>query len=165
VAQAARCRGAKGILITDLSDFRLQKARDCGVQATCNVRTEKLPEAVRRTFGDEGFDVAFEAVGAESSLNDAVQNIGKGGRIVVLGVFGDRPRVDMSIVGDRELSLVGTLMYRHEDYEQAVQWIASGALKTNPLITRHFPFAQYAEAYRFIEEQGDKTLKVMIDVN
>lgn len=165
VAQAARCRGAKKVLVSDLSDFRLEKARACGVDAVCNVTTEKLSEAARRVFGAEGFDVAFEAVGSESALNDAVQNLKKGGRIVVLGVFGERPRVDMAVVGDRELSLVGTLMYKHEDYEQAVQWIASGAVNTEALITCHFPFERYADAYHYIEAQGDKTLKVMIDVH
>ena len=47
--------------------------------------------------------MAFEAAGIEASLDDAVQNIQKGGDIVVLDVFRDRPRVDMSVVGDREL--------------------------------------------------------------
>jgi L-iditol 2-dehydrogenase/threonine 3-dehydrogenase len=165
VAQAVRCRGAKKVLITDISDYRLEKARACGIDAVCNVKTNKLADVARKVFGPAGFDVAFEAVGVESALNDAVQHIQKGGDIVVLGVFGDKPRVDMSIVGDRELRLIGTLMYKHEDYVQAVRWIASGAIKTTPLITRHFPFEQYVEAYNFIEAQGDKTLKVMVDVN
>jgi len=165
VAQAVRCRGAKKVLITDISDYRLGKARECGIDAVCNVKKEKLADVARSVFGSAGFDVAFEAVGAESALDDAVQHIQKGGDIVVLGVFGERPRVDMSIMGDRELRLIGTLMYKHEDYEQAVKWIASGALKTEPLITRHFPFDHYVEAYKFIEAQGDKTLKVVIDVS
>ncbi|MFO7821435.1 MAG: alcohol dehydrogenase catalytic domain-containing protein [Lentisphaeria bacterium] len=164
VAQAARCRGAKKVLITDLSDFRLQKAEDAGVDVTCNVSRESFPDTVKEAFGDEGFDVAFEAVGVEASLDDAVQNIQKGGDIVVLGVFGDRPRVDMSVVGDRELSLIGTLMYQQADYKQAVDWIAAGDMITQPLVTKHFPFEQYEDAYRFIEEQSDKTLKVVIDL-
>jgi 2-desacetyl-2-hydroxyethyl bacteriochlorophyllide A dehydrogenase len=164
VAQAARCRGAAKVLITDLSEFRLQKARECGVDAACHLPRQKLADAAREAFGADGFDVAFEAVGAEGSLDDAVQNIQKGGDIVVLGVFGARPRVDMSIVGDRELRLIGTLMYKHEDYDQAVRWIAAGEVKTAPLVTGHFSFEQYPAAYRFIEEQRDKTLKVMIDV-
>jgi len=164
VAQAARCRGARKVLITDLSEFRLRKAQACGVDAVCHLQQQKLSEAARDAFGADGFDVAFEAVGAEGALDDAVQHIQKGGDIVVLGVFGERPRVDMSIVGDRELRLIGTLMYKHEDYEQAVSWIASDAIRTEPLVTRHFPFEQYPEAYRFIEEQRDQTLKVLIDV-
>ena len=165
VAQAAKCRGAKKVLITDLSDFRLQKALDAGIDAVCNVRTENLREKCKAFFGDEGFDVAFEAVGHERSLDDAIQNIQKGGDIVVLGVFAGRPAVDMSTVGDREISLIGTLMYRQEDYAQAVDWIASGAMKTELLVTKHFPFEDYEKAYHFIEKEADKTLKVVIDLD
>ena len=165
VAQAVRCRGAKKIMLTDLSDFRLQKARECGLKNICDINKQSLADAAKHLFGKQGFSVAFEAVGSRASLNDAIQNIEKGGEIVVLGVFGDPPQVDMSIVGDRELSLIGTLMYKHEDYEQAVKWIANNEIITEPIITKHFPFEQYIEAYKFIEEQQDKTLKVMIDVN
>ena len=165
VAQAARCRGAKKVMITDLSDFRLKKALEAGIDVACNVGKEKFIEKVKETFGDEGFDMAFEAVGVEASLDDAIQHIQKGGDIVVLGVFGDRPRVDMSVVGDRELSLIGTLMYQQNDYEQAVKWIADGSMITEPLVTGHFPFERYEEAYRYIEEQGETTLKVVIDLD
>jgi L-iditol 2-dehydrogenase/threonine 3-dehydrogenase len=165
VAQAARCRGAKKVMITDLSDFRLKKALEAGIDVACNVGKEKFIEKVKETFGDEGFDMAFEAVGVEASLDDAIQHIQKGGEIVVLGVFGDRPRVDMSLVGDRELSLIGTLMYQQNDYEQAVKWIADGSMITEPLVTEHFPFERYEEAYRYIEEQGETTLKVVIDLD
>ncbi len=166
VAQAARCRGARKVLVTDPSSFRLEKALVCGVDAVCNVANERLSDTARRFFRAEGgFDVAFEAAGSESALDDAVQNVRKGGTIVVLGVFAERPRVDMAAVGDRELNLVGSLMYKHEDYQQAVQWIAERAVNTEALITRHFPLERYADAYRYIEAMGDKTLKVMIDVN
>ena len=165
VAQAARCRGAKKVMITDLSDFRLEKARESKVDATCNVGKESFAEKVRETFGDEGFDMAFEAAGVEAALDDAVQHIQKGGDIVVLGVFGERPRVDMSVVGDRELSLIGTLMYRQNDYKQAVEWIAGGAMITEPLVTGHFAFDEYEAAYHYIEEQGDTTLKIVIDLD
>ena len=164
VAQVVRCRGAKNILITDLSDFRLDIAKKCGIENTSNAGKESLADAAKRVFGEEGFDVAFEAAGAEATMDAAVQNIEKGGIIVVLGVFGEKPRIDMSIVGDREQSIIGTLMYKHEDYVRAVELIASGEVITEPLVTKHFAFEQYSDAYKFIDEQGDKTLKVMIDL-
>lgn len=164
VAQVARCQGVKNILITDISDFRLGIAKQCGVSNTSNAAQEKLVEASKRVFGDEGFDVAFEAVGVEETMTEVIPAIQKGGTIVVLGVFGDMPRIDLSTAGDHELSIIGTLMYKHEDYENAVKLIANGEVKTNPLITKHFPFEQYNEAYKYIEEQKDQTMKVMIDM-
>jgi 2-desacetyl-2-hydroxyethyl bacteriochlorophyllide A dehydrogenase len=165
VAQVVRCRGANKVLITDLSDYRLEIAQKCGIENTSNAANESLADAAKRVFADDGFQVAFEAVGVEPTMSAAVDNIEKGGDIVVLGVFGEKPRIDMSIVGDRELSLIGTLMYKHEDYEKAVELIAEAKVITEPLVTKHFPFAQYTDAYKFIEAQGDKTLKVMIDLD
>ena len=63
------------------------------------------------------------------------------------------------------VSLIGTLMYRQNDYEQAVEWISSGAMITEPLVTGHFPFEEYEEAYRFIEKHGDTALKIVIDLD
>jgi len=164
VAQVCRCRGAGGVLITDLSDFRLDVAAQCGIEAVSNASREPLADAVKRVFGDGGFSVAFECVGVEDTLTQAVDAIDKGGRIVVLGVFGDKPRIDMSVVGEHELSLIGTLMYRHEDYVQAIEWIAAGRIRTEPLDSKHFPFERYADAYAFIDAQGDKSMKVFIDM-
>lgn len=164
VAQAAYCRGANKVLITDINDLRLQKAQEVGIAEICNVLKEDFGTRAELVFGKEGFSVAFEAAGVEASLDSLVQEIEKGGDIVVVAVYGERPRVDLSVVGDRELSLIGTLMYTQEDYEQAVTWLADGKLKTQSLVTSRFPFEQYEAAYHHIEAHGDSTMKVMIDL-
>lgn len=163
VAQAARARGAN-ILITDLSDYRLDVARQCGLENVSNTRNESVRDAAARVFGGDGFNVAFDCAGVEASLDDAIVNIDKGGLIVVVAVFGDKPRVNMAAAGGNELSLLGTLMYRRPDYEQAVAWIADGQIRLEPLFSRHFPFEQFTDAYRYIDEEGEKTMKVFIDL-
>jgi 2-desacetyl-2-hydroxyethyl bacteriochlorophyllide A dehydrogenase len=164
VAQAARCRGAKSVLITDLSDQRLAVARRVGIDAVSKAGEERLDDAVDRVFGDEGFDVAFEAAGNEAAMDQAITTIGKGGTIVVVGVFGGKPPIDMARVGEHELHMIGSMMYRHEDYDTAVEWIAAGTIRTGPLESRHFPLEQYTEAYRYIEEQGAQSMKVFVDL-
>jgi threonine dehydrogenase-like Zn-dependent dehydrogenase len=56
------------------------------------------------------------------------------------------------------------MMYRHEDYELATGWIASGKIITEPLLTRTFPFEAYHEAYKFIAQQADKSMKVIVEL-
>lgn len=163
VAQMCRCRGAD-VLITDLSDFRLEKARECGIEATSNASQESLPEAARRVFGTDGFDVAFECAGAEASVSASVDSVGKGGTIVIVAVFQEKPPVDLAVIGDRELHVLGTLMYQHADYEEAVRRIAAREIRTEPLDSKHFPFEQYLDAYRYIEQQGAECLKVFVDL-
>ena len=80
------------------------------------------------------------------------------------GYFGEKPKIDMALVGDRELNLIGSLMYKHQDFQDAVRLIELGEIILSPLITKHFPLEKYEEAYSFIEEQGDRSLKVIIDL-
>lgn len=164
VAQFAKARGASKVLITDISAFRLKKAKECDIDFTSNASEEGLEEASGRFFGDDGFDIAFECAGVENALDQIIQNVNKGGTIVAVAVYGDRPKVDMAILGDRELNLIGTLMYKHKDYLEAVSLIETEKIKTAPLFTGHFPFENYLDAYKYIDEQGDKTLKVIIDL-
>lgn len=164
VGQAARASGAADILITDLSDHRLDIARLCGLPNTTNPSREDLKTASRRVFGDSGFDLAFECVGVEATLLAATENLAKGGTLVVVGVFGEKPRMDLGLVQDRELKVLGTLMYQRPDYEQAVAWIASGDIITEPLMSEHFPMDRYLEAYRYLDEKRDQTMKIFIDV-
>ena len=163
VAQLCRCRGAT-VLLCDVSEHRLQIASHCGIERISNANDEELARAARRVFGDAGFDVAFECAGVQPALDAVVDSIEKGGTIVAVAVYEEKPRVDMSIVGDRELSIVGTLMYKKEDYTRAVELIASGDIVTEPLESKHFPFDQYADAYQFIDEQGERSMKVFIDL-
>ena len=112
----------------------------------------------------QGFQVGFEAAGVQSSLDVLMQFVEKGGDVVILGVYSQNPVVNMFFLGEHELNVFGSMMYRQEDYETAAEMIASGKIITAPLRTKSFPFAKYLEAYKFIEHQGDKTMKVMIDL-
>jgi L-iditol 2-dehydrogenase len=163
VAQVAQAAGAK-VLVTDVSEYRLDIARQCGLQHTSNPAVESLKEAKTRVFGADGFDVALECVGVEPTITAAIESIEKGGTLVVVGVFGEKPRVDMGLVQDRELNIHGTLMYQKQDYERAVALVTSGQVCTEPLISKHFPMDAYLEAYRFIDQARDKTMKVFIDI-
>ena len=164
VAQFAKARGAGKVLISDINDYRLNVAKKCAIEGTLNVNKITFEEGVRSFFGDEGFQVGFEAAGVQSSLDVLMQYVEKGGDIIILGVYSHNPVVNMFYLGEHELNVYGSMMYRHEDYDTAVEMVASGKILTAPLITGSFPFNKYADAYRFIEENGEMNMKVMIEL-
>lgn len=164
IAQASHTRGAANVLITDISNYRLNIAKKCGIKHVCNVAYESFDDAVKKVFGDEGFQTAFECAGIEATITTAVESIEKGGTIVIVGVFADKAGIDLSLVGDRELILTGTLMYKREDYDQAVKWISKSEVSLRSLDSKHFDFGEYAQAYKYIEKQSDKSMKVFIDL-
>lgn len=165
VAQFVKARGAKKVLITDVSDFRLKKAEECGIEYTLNVSRTSFEDGVKEVFGDEGFQTGFEAAGVQQSLDVLLANVEKGGEIVILGVYAENPRVNMYFVGEHELNIFGSMMYRHEDYLEAAEMISKGKIIIDPLISKHFPFAEYTAAYKYIGQKGDQSMKIIIDVN
>jgi L-iditol 2-dehydrogenase/threonine 3-dehydrogenase len=164
VAQFAKVRGAGKVLITDISKYRLDIAKQCGIEGVLNIKETSFEEGIKLFFGDEGFQVGFEAAGDQTSLDVLMQHVEKAGEIVILGVYSRNPVVNMLYLGEHELNVYGSMMYRHEDYVEAAERISSGKIITNPLLTKTFPFENYIDAYKFIEKQGDKTMKVMIDL-
>ncbi len=165
VAQVARWRGARRVLISDISNPRLEIARQCGIDCTVNSREASLESWVAEAFGPNRADVAFECVGVAETANQAIHNVRKGGTIVIVGVFGERPEIDLGLVQDRELELRGTLMYQRQDYVDAIRCLAEGGIKTGPLLTRNFSFRHYPEAYAFIEQNRERVMKVMVDLD
>ncbi len=162
VAQAAKAQGAKSVLIMDKSSYRLGLAKDCGADFTVDANSESLVDAVAKHFGPDKADLSLECIGAEPTMTQAILAARKGSTSVVVGVFGKKPLVDLGLVQDRELSLVGTLMYKAEDYVDAVALAATGKMALDRLVTDRYKFDDYIEAYRYIEKAGDKAMKVMI---
>jgi len=163
-AQAVRGLGAAAVAISDLSDFRLEVARACGIPHAVNPAKRDLASSVREAFGPDGADAILECVGVEETVGQAISLARKGTDIVIVGVFGEKPRVDIGLVQDKELRLIGTLMYKAGDYRTAIDLVQSGRVVLKPLLTGHFPFEQYPDAYRFIEKNRDRTMKVLIDL-
>lgn len=164
VAQFARARGAKRVVITDVSDYRLSKARECGIERTLNVAREPLDGKIAELFGDEGYQVAFECAGVESSVRSLMVTVEKGGDVVIVGVHAKDPAVSMFHLGEHELNLIGSMMYRHEDYLKAVEEISAGRIRLAPLVSNRFPLEKYREAYEFIDANRETCMKVLIDL-
>jgi L-iditol 2-dehydrogenase len=164
-AQSAKAMGAESVMITDISDYKLEKAKACGIDIAVNTAKEDLIQVIATHFGPDKADLILECVGAQATADQAVENARKGTTIVIVGVFGEKPAIDLGLVQDRELSLVGTLMYQKADYDKAIELISTGKMHLDDLVTHRFNFEQYLDAYHTIEESNGEYMKVIIDLD
>ena len=164
VAQVARAMGAADVMITDIRDYKLAKARACGIEHTVQTTRQDLNQAIAEQFGADRADLVLECVGVQDTVTQAVSVARKGTTIVLVGVFGEKPTVDIGLVQDRELSLVGTLMYQKTDYEKAIELVAEGKMHLDALITHRFDFTDYLQAYHTIEQSNGQYMKVLIEL-
>ncbi|MGV3764084.1 zinc-dependent alcohol dehydrogenase [Parapedobacter sp.] len=165
IAQFAKIRGAKRVIVSDFNPFRLDLLKSLGIEDGINLSEEGFREGIKRILGEEAFQVGIEAVGAEPALHNLVDNVEKGGQVLIVGVYEEYPRLNMGFVGEHELTVQGSMMYKHEDYVKAIEYLISGQLQLSALITHRFGFTAYNKAYQFIDENPTQTLKVLIDVN
>ena len=163
IAQFCIARGAKNVLITDVSDLRLAKARECGIKHTLNITKKTLKEAAQELFGEEGYQVGFEVAGVEVSIRSLMETIEKGSDIVVVAVFAKDPALSMFYLAEHELRLIGSMMYRHEDYLTAIDYVSKSIVNLKPLVSNRFAFEEYDDAYKFIDTHRETSMKVLID--
>ena len=165
VAQTAKGQGADSVLITDVSDVRLEKARQCGVEYTVNTKTKDFGEAMVECFGPDKADVIYDCAGNDITMGQAIRYARKGSTIILVAVYAGMANVDLAVLNDHELDLNTTMMYRHEDYLEAIRLVQEGRVALRPLISSHFAFRDYLEAYRYIDANRETTMKVLIDVD
>ena len=165
VAQSARAMGAEKVMITDISDYRLELSLKCGVDCAFNTKNKDFGEALTEAFGPDKADVIYDCAGTDITINQAIRCARKGSTIILVAVFAGMAHADLAVLNDHELDLNTTMMYRHEDYVDAIDLVNKGLIKLAPLVSGHFPFEKYLDAYKFIDANRETSMKIIIDVD
>lgn len=165
VAQAAKGMGAAKVMITDVSDLRLKKASECGIDVCVNTRDKDFGEAMVECFGSDKADVIYDCAGNNITMGQAIKYARKGSIIVLVAVFAGMATVDLAVANDHELDIKSTMMYRHEDYVEAIDLVKEKKVKLSSLISKKFAFKDYLKAYEYIDTNRESTMKVLIDVS
>lgn len=163
VAQSAKALGAEKVMITDISEFKLDLAKKCGVDYTVNVKKKLLTAEIMDKFGLGGVDVIYECSASNYALHELLEIARKGTNIVIVGVFGNKVEVNMANIQDREYQIIGTLMYLHEDYLEAIELVKNNKVNLNDLITKEFELDHIAEAFQYIEDNKENVQKVLLN--
>ena len=146
-AAIVRHIGARHVVITDLSDYRLDLAKKLGATRTVNVTREDLAEVTRELRMKEGFDIGLEMSGAVSALDQMLAGMRNGGEIALLGLFSRKPELDMSRIIFKGLTLRGIYGRRmYETWYKMAAMVQSG-LDLKPLITHRFRYQDFEKAF------------------
>ncbi len=164
LVQTLKAFGAAEVLVTDVSDLRLKLAKACGADYAFNTREVEFGQVVVECFGPDKADLIYDCAGNNITMGQAIQNARKGSIIVLVAVFAGMATVDLAKLNDSELDLYTTMMYRHDDYIDAIRIVSEGKVNLKPLVSKHFPLVQYQDAYEFIDSNRETTMKVLIDM-
>jgi threonine 3-dehydrogenase len=164
-AAVARHVGARFVVVTDVSEPRLELARRVGVDLTVNVANERVADAQHTLGMREGFDVGFEMSGHPSALPEMIDNLTHGGRVAMLGLPTGPIHVDWAKLVTHMLTISG--IYGREMFET---WNAMSAMlqtsatlraALNVVITDKMPASEWEAGFAIARSASSG--KVVLD--
>jgi L-iditol 2-dehydrogenase len=160
--QLARRKGCGAAIVTDLSDERLQVAKELGADFVINASREDQVERVRELTDGRGADVVIEAVGSPETWEKALTMTRKAGTALLFGGCkpGAQANFDTHHIHYDELTIVGAFHHTPLSVERALALIASGAIDAKRLITHEVALKDVESALNMMAE--GKAVKVAV---
>lgn len=159
-ALIAKHVGARYVALTDLNDYRLELARNCGVERVVDIRKEKIDDVIKNLKMTEGFDIGYEMSGSPNALNDIINYVRMGGKIGLLGILPDNTQIPWGKLIFKAFLI--KCIYGREIFEtwyKMTAMIQSG-LDIKKVITHKFPVEEYKKAFEIME--GGNSGKVIL---
>ncbi len=148
----AKAAGASLVVATDTEPYRLELARQMGADLVLDARSPDVVQRVVDATGGDGVEVLLEMSGAAPALTQALSFVTRGGRVSLLGIFGEPVTIDLSEdVIQRGLRLYGIYGRRiYDTWERTQALLRSGALDVTPIITHRFDLADWERGFELI---------------
>jgi L-idonate 5-dehydrogenase len=157
---AARAHGAREIVVTDVMDAVLEKAREVGADRTINVSTHA--DALSAYAANKGyFDVQFEASGNERAVRGGLEALKPRGILVQLGLGGGEMSLPLNMAVAKEIEIRGTFRF-HEEFGLAVDLINRRKVDIKPLLTGSYGLDEATQAF---EIAGDRSRSMKVQLS
>lgn len=164
VAQTIAVFGARPISV-DVREDRIELARTLGIETTLNIAGSDPRAALRSVVEEDGIDGAIFTVVNVSMLEAVLDVLRAGGTINLFADAGDagRAALDVSLFYRRELSLTATYSATPVELEEAIRLLASGHIRTAPLISHRLDLSRFDEGAH-LQREG-RAMKVLFYAN
>ncbi|WP_319532913.1 NAD(P)-dependent alcohol dehydrogenase [uncultured Cohaesibacter sp.] len=163
VALAALAGGCSKVIISDVSDHKLNIAASYDGIEPVNVAKESLEEAVKAKTDNWGADLVFEASGNPKVYEDMIRAVRPGGRLVLVGLPPDRVPFNVNAAIAKEISIETVFRYANV-FDRALALIASGKVDLKPLISETYVFEDAKAAFDRAAEGRPTDVKIQIKV-
>ncbi|RGW62453.1 MULTISPECIES: NAD(P)-dependent alcohol dehydrogenase [Enterococcus] len=160
--QSTKLMGASEIVVIDVLQNRLDKAKELGATAIFDGRDEDLIEKVKEVVGEYGADVVFETAGAIPTAKMALQLVKRRGKVMIVGTIpGDTPIDFLKI--NREVSIQTVFRYAN-DYPKTISMISKGDFDVLSMADKYFDYENTQEAFEFSVNNKSDLIKGVIRV-
>ncbi len=163
IAQAAGCLGAEEVFGFDVYDTPIRLAHKIGIKHAVSIK-EVNPEAyIRSTVGDtSALDLVFDTVGSDTSIRQGLNLLAPSGTLVLMAVREEPVSLKpIRISGERRILSSANNLYG--DFPKAINLLAKGKIKVEPLITHRFHLSEGMKAFDvMLRKEEEDAYKVIL---
>jgi L-iditol 2-dehydrogenase len=160
---SAVAENANSCYVTEKIEERVEAAKKNGATWVGNPNKEDIVKEILRQE-PAGVDVVFECAGQQETIDQAVELLKPGGKLMLIGI----PRLErisftIDKIRRKEITIVN--VRRQNDCTQtAIDLIASGKINADFMITHRFKLEQTRQAFDMVAEYRDGVIKALIEI-
>ena len=164
VVALLKARGARNVIVSDATDFRLEVAKKMKADRTINSRQEDFLESIKEITNGKMCDFAIEAVGISPTANDSLNSLRIGGTVIWIGNAQKIVEVNMQKIVTTELTIKGNYVYDFPGFQESLNLLENRTIDGSPLMTNVYPLTDGVKAFRDLENNSDgRMLKVFLE--
>jgi L-iditol 2-dehydrogenase len=161
--QLAKARGAYPVIGITRSEWKRRVAADSGADITLPSGAEGVRGVSDATSG-QGADVVIESTGQVSAIADAISMARLGATLLLFGITtATEGRLPFYQLYFKELKLVNSRAAKSEDFPAAIDLVARGVLRLEPLVTHVVSLPELETAIHMLESDEDRRLKIILE--
>ncbi len=162
--QLCKALGAERVILSGTRDERLALGRKLGADFTINVRMENLNARMQEITGGKGADSVLECAGGPTSMQEALENVKRGGRIGVVAWYTGPVQLDLNLAVRSNVRIYAARGEGGMNCGRSLALMSAGKLLADPIITHHFELGQIQQAFETYMNRLGNALKVAIHV-
>ncbi len=163
-----RQRGVEDVVVFDMSEQRLERARALGAKTALNPATVDVRQALGEAHGAGTLygwpvvhtDTFIEVSGAARVIPDAIALAPLHAKLVVIAVHHEPVPVDFQTALAKEMTITTSLAYPTE-FNDVLELLISRKLDVAPMISHRYVFDEFMEAFATARDK-ERSAKVMV---
>lgn len=160
---AARAQGIENIIISDMSDSRLEIASRWGAKETINIRNTDLLTTIQDLFPG-GVDAVIDAVGMHTTRAQAIYAVVPGGQVVFIGLHNEASPLEANYVVRQEINVSGSFAYTPTDFDRAFAYLKQGLLKADADWLEERPLSAGANSFAELVAGSVAATKIVLRI-
>jgi 2-desacetyl-2-hydroxyethyl bacteriochlorophyllide A dehydrogenase len=162
----AKILGAGQVIAVDLSSVALERAAKLGADECVRIGKDEDPSLKLNLLTQGGADLVIECVGRPETVAAGVRALRPGGRLVVVGVGMQPPRIDLpqALFCVGELSVIGSFASHIEDLATVLRLEEAGLLDIEASISHRLPLERVAEGLEMLRTKSGDPQRIVVEM-